>query len=394
MGAGLRNRTCEIETPIRVARECRGAAGGGITAAMTDAPATASPAPDRNLVGAAYKLCADLTTARPAIYWVDLVATSLVAYAGFAGAVLLPGLALKALAFVVSALAFYRGVSFIHEVSHLRPQDVPGFKAGYNALIGVPFLVPSLMYEGVHNLHHAKTRYGTVADPEYMPLGHQTLWHVVAFVVVSALAPIGLVIRFAVLTPIAAVFPPFRRVVVERFSALAINPLFRREMPTGAQARLWLWLEALCSVWAVTLVGLTIVGIISPAVFWTGLALGSAVALVNQIRTLAAHHWENEGEEMTPTEQFLDTVNVPPPATLPMLWAPVGLRYHALHHLLPRLPYHNLGTAHARLMAMLPETARYADGNSRGFWEVVARLVAFIRGRRAAQGKPEIVPGE
>ncbi|RXF75711.1 fatty acid desaturase [Hansschlegelia zhihuaiae] len=357
------------------------------TASMT------SPAPDRNLPAAAYKLCADLVAAKPAIYWADLIATALVAYAGFALAVLASSTPLRAAAFVVSALAFYRGVSFIHEVSHLRPQDVPGFKAGYNALIGVPFLVPSLMYEGVHNLHHAKTRYGTVQDPEYMPLGHGALWQVVAFVVVSALAPFGLLIRFAVLTPIAALVPPFRRIVVERFSALAINPLFRREMPTGGQLRLWLWLEALCSVWAVTLVALTIAGVISPTVFWTGLALGSAVALVNQIRTLVAHHWENEGEEMTPTEQFLDTVNVPPPATLPMLWAPVGLRYHALHHLLPRLPYHNLGQAHARLMEMLPEGSPYAQGNSRGFWEVVVRLVAFIRGRRAAR-PAEIVPGE
>lgn len=356
------------------------------------APDIATLSDRSNLPAAAYKLCGDLAAARPAIYWADLTLTAFVAYAGFAGAVLLPGLALKALAFTVSALAFYRGVSFIHEVSHLRPADVPGFKAGYNALIGVPFLVPSLMYEGVHNLHHAKTRYGTVQDPEYMPLAHQTAWHVVAFVLVSALAPVGLLIRFAVLTPIAALVPPFRKVVVERFSALAINPLFRREMPTASQRKLWIGLEALCSVWAIALVTMTVLGVISPTVFWTGLALGSAVALVNQIRTLVAHHWENEGEEMTPTEQFLDTVNVPPPSTLPMLWAPVGLRYHALHHLLPRLPYHNLGEAHARLMAALPESARYREGNSGGFWEVTNRLLAAIRSRRAATA--EVVPGE
>jgi fatty acid desaturase len=54
---------------------------------------------------------------------------------------------------------------------------------------------------------------------------------------------------------------------------------------------------------------------------------------------------------MTFEGQFLDTVNVPPPALLPVLWAPVGLRYHALHHLLPRLPYHNLAIAHRRLAA-------------------------------------------
>ncbi len=29
--------------------------------------------------------------------------------------------------------------------------------------------------------------------------------------------------------------------------------------------------------------------------------------------------------------------------SLPALWAPVGLRYHATHHLFMSMPYHNLG---------------------------------------------------
>ena len=32
---------------------------------------------------------------------------------------------------------------------------------------------------------------------------------------------------------------------------------------------------------------------------------------LNQIRTLVAHLWENEGEPMSVTAQFLDSVNVP-----------------------------------------------------------------------------------
>lgn len=350
------------------------------------------PAAERNLTATAHKLCADLTKARPAIYWADLALTALVAYAAFAAAILAPGLPLRAAAFVVSVLAFYRGVSFIHEVSHLRASDVPGFKAGYNALIGVPYLVPSLMYEGVHNQHHAKSRYGTPLDPEYMPLARQTVWHVIGFIAVSALAPVGLLIRFAILTPVAALVPPFRRVVVERFSALAINPQFKRDHPTAAQRPLWITLEVLCSAWAITFVGLTIAGVIPLNVFLTALAVGAAVGVVNQLRTLVAHHWENEGEEMSATDQFLDSVNVPPPATLPMLWAPVGLRYHGLHHLLPRLPYHNLGAAHARLVAELPETSPYHKASNRGFWSVTGRLLGAIRDRSKAA--PGLAPGE
>jgi hypothetical protein len=86
---------------------------------------------------------------------------------------------------------------------------------------------------------------------------------------------------------------------------------------------------------------------------WRPLAIGMAVvsltAVLNQLRTLVAHLWVNEGEPMTVTAQFLDSVTVPPPGPIAELWAPVGLRYHALHHMLPSVPYHSLPEAHRRL---------------------------------------------
>ncbi len=51
---------------------------------------------------------------------------------------------------------------------------------------------------------------------------------------------------------------------------------------------------------------------------------------------------------------------------------PVGLRYHALHHLFPFLPYHNLGKAHARLIARLPAGSPYHAVNCHSYFVAVA----------------------
>ena len=84
---------------------------------------------------------------------------------------------------------------------------------------------------------------------------------------------------------------------------------------------------------------------------------------------------------MSVTAQFLDSVNVPPPTLLPALWAPVGLRYHALHHLLPSVPYHALGAAHRRLVAALGAQSPYHDANHAGLPQLVTRLIgSTLRG--------------
>ena len=339
-------------------------------------------ADDKAMLRAAAELTRDLLKPRPGIYWADLIASSVVGYGALAVAIVATSTALAIVAGVVSVFALYRGMSMIHELTHVKHAALPGFRAGWNALIGVPMMIPSFMYEGVHNLHHAKTRYGTSEDPEYLPLALMKPWTLPVFILVSALAPVGLLIRFGVLAPLSVLSPKLRAAVVSRYSALSINPQFRRRMPQGDEKTRWERLEAATAVWALALIVLTATGVLPLKAFLIFLAVGSGVALINQVRTLVAHLWENEGEVMTVTAQYLDSVNVPPPALLPVLWAPIGLRYHALHHLLPGVPYHALGEAHQRLSGVLEADSPYYKANYRGLPGLVGKLtMATLRGR-------------
>jgi fatty acid desaturase len=329
-------------------------------------------ADDKDMLRAARDLTKDLGEAKGGIYWPDMLVSTAVGYGGIAVAIFSGSIAMAIIAGVVASLALYRSLMFIHELTHIHKSALPGFRLGWNLLVGIPLLTPSFMYEGVHVIHHKRTQYGTIEDPEYLPLALMKPWSLPLFVIVALLAPIALIVRSGILVPLGLVIPPVRRLVWERASSLSINPDFRRKPATGTFAKQVRWQQAGASIWAIAL-------IFSPLVIgWQPLAIALAIvsftALLNQLRTLVAHLWENEGEPMTVTAQFLDSVNVPPPGLAAEIWAPVGLRYHALHHLMPSMPYHDLPEAHRRLARELGDGSTYEGANHPGMVNLVARI--------------------
>jgi fatty acid desaturase len=260
---------------------------------------------------------------------------------------------------------------------------VRGFRVAWNLLCGIPFLMPSFLYH-THVHHHVRRQYGTRDDGEYLPLATGPRWQIVAYLAQSLVIPAIAVVRFAFLTPLTWVSPAFRRFAHRHLSSMVIDPRYVRPLPTSKQLQVWRLQEAGCLLYLLTL-GVLLLTQVLP---WTWIihayATGVAVILLNAVRTLGAHRYAHTGEEMSFVEQLLDSYTFPSNPFFNELWAPVGLRFHALHHVFPSLPYHSLGKAHRRLMRHLPADSPYRKTVARGLWPVLG-----ILWRSAKSPRPE-----
>jgi fatty acid desaturase len=319
--------------------------------------------------------------ASPAIYWADMLTSALIGWTALVLGVLSAGW-VRAGWLAVAMFALYHAVLFIHEITHRAQRDVPGFTLVWNALVGVPLLVPSFVYENVHTDHHRQRSYGTDADPEYLPFGHRSPAMIAGYVIGSLLAPVIFAFRFGVLAPLGWLVPPLGRFVADRCSALVINHHYIRHAAIGAAGRAQ---EAAAFAVCWTAGALWWTGLLPTSALWCYAAVSAVASGINSARTLAAHRYDNDHDELSMNEQLLDSCTISP--SLPgraagyvttafrTLVAPVGLRYHALHHWIPSLPYHNLGRVHRLLVAALAPDAPYGRTIEPGFTPVLRNLL-------------------
>ncbi len=326
----------------------------------------------------ARRIVTDLYAPNPLIYWADFLFSISLGWSAFALAVTQPMFAMAQLACtVVATLTLYRAVIFTHELAHLKKGTFKAFRLVWNITCGVPLMVPSFTYRGVHNDHHKRDVYGTRADGEYLPFGASQPYKIILYLLLIFVLPVIMAGRFIVLTPLTHLYGPLRRWVWQRASSLTIDLSYHRPLPSRRDGRTWVSQETACCF-----LGISAIALAAEAVLpYEALALWYIVAvlifLLNSLRTLAAHSYRNPGHQpMDLSEQYLDSVNVPGHPFLTTLWAPVGLRYHATHHLFAAMPYHALGTAHKRLIEELPDNEVYLRTTRTSLWNALTRLWA------------------
>jgi len=318
----------------------------------------------------------DLFRPSPVRYWVDFLVSLSSAYLAASVYLLSPlGSWQQLVAFPIAAFWLYRMGSLVHEVCHLGENEMPLFKAAWNVLGGVIILMPSPFFTRHHRDHHSQRYYGTPQDPEYAANMVQggSLASVLAYTLKIMAMPILVFLRF-LLVPLTFITPGVREWTLRHASALTFNRSYERRL-TAADRRAILAAEIPCFLRALLIPLLVILGL-NP---WTRIpllyALAVATVALNHMRFLADHHCEGDGSHSDMASHITDSCNFTTNDPLTLLFFPFSIRYHALHHLFPSMPYHNLKRAHDHLVRTLPSDSPYHALDRPSWWSVARRAL-------------------
>ncbi|MFN8390443.1 MAG: fatty acid desaturase [Bdellovibrionota bacterium] len=335
-------------------------------------------AEDRSIDMKAVKLIVgDLLEPRPLVYWADFTASITLAWAclWFASSSEV-SFGLRVLALVANSFLFYRSLFFIHEIAHSNRPWVRPFSTVWNMLCGAILFQPTSTYGISHLDHHKSNTFGTASDPRYVPLGlgSRAAWLVPLFLNIW-IAPVLLAVRFIVLGPISILIGGrFRNWVIQHMSTIAMNLKYIRPLPNAEQRMIGVLQEVYATAFWCAVVVLWSKSIVPAALFLNTYLSLVLIMAYNYIRSLCAHRYTNPGQTVDFSDQLLDSISVVSPWSIAALLAPVGLRYHSLHHLLPSLPYHSMTAAHRRLMRQLPQNHPYRRTIANGMLEVLSDL--------------------
>ncbi|HEV3338839.1 MAG TPA: fatty acid desaturase [Pirellulales bacterium] len=332
----------------------------------------------------------DLFRPNPYVYWTDFLLSIAVGGGCFwLSRRAAPYSAGQILAALAACFAYYRAASFIHELTHLPKDSFRAFRVAWNVLCGIPFFTPSFLYYK-HLAHHSRKHYGTHDDGEYLPLGVRPRREILKYLAQPFLIPLLGVLRFLVFTPLSWASPRLRRIVQQRASSLVMDPGYVRPLPNRVERRAWRVQEATCFLYGLAATILFATSRLPMSLLAQGYFTALVVLFVNHVRTLGAHRFRHDGEPLTFVDQLLDSVNYPRWPLTSELWAPVGLRFHALHHLFPSLPYHALPEAHLRLMRQLPSDSPYRLTESTGLWASLRELWHAAATEQAADNQTRL----
>ena len=322
----------------------------------------------QNETSVLHHLVEDLFVIKPAVYWADYIFCTILGW-GFFIISLLPNMPLYILplSLLIAIFALYRSAVFSHEIAHFEKNLPRSFCMTWHIFTGMPLCAPGFMYKQLHLSHHRKNNYATQNDPEYADFSHSP-FEVFSFVGISFFLPILGMVRFLILAPLSLFNSKIRHLVRTKASSMGIQIIFTRELPNDPkEMKSWNIQETTTSIWGWLLVLGWANNVIPWQFFMHWYILLAGIMLINALRALSATHVYDIKSKgyVNLEEQLSDSFNLTGNAFVTALLCPVGVRYHALHHIFPNIPYHSLNKAHLRLIKALPKNSNYHQASSK-----------------------------
>ena len=133
------------------------------------------------------------------------------------------------------------------------------------------------------------------------------------------------------------------------FQGFNIN--YQRPVVKEEYARQMAWRELPTGVIRTSILSLIALNYLSINILYVYLCATSIALTVNMFRAIFAHQYTSNNVAQDFDGQIEDSINIEG-GILMELFAPVGLQYHALHHLFSMIPAYNLPKAHKRMMEL------------------------------------------
>jgi fatty acid desaturase len=324
------------------------------------------------------------------IYWADLIVSASVGWSAFVIALHVDTLAVKVLSFIVSTCFMYRALAFTHELEHQPDGALPYIRPFWHVVLGMPYCLPHFVYRGVHRIHHSTRYYGTPEDPEYVPfVTHGSFREPIMYMVLAFVFPVMVSVRYLVLSPLSLFVPPLRTWVVTKASAFVMKLDYARRVPTGREMTIWRFEEFSTVLFVWSIVALVWYGFLPATVFLMWYLVLSGIMVLNGFRGLAAtHRYASNGEVMSFEDHIYDSINLQRFTLLNEIVGPLGLHYHATHHIFPTLPYYMLPKAHRLLMQESENEGKPLGFYLTGQWSSLASSIPKIM-QLIREGKPQ-----
>ena len=315
----------------------------------------------------------DFFKARPGRYWFDFLLSATLAYTAAAVYLVAPLFSVtQIIAFPITVFWLYRSGSLIHEVAHLPSRELRGFKITWNLVVGVITLAPSTFFTDHHRDHHSGKMYGTPQDPEYIVnvFERGSILSILLYAVHVCLFPAFVFLRF-LLAPLSFLHPKIRDFTLRRLSSFTLNWKYEKNL-SRLDRKTFAMLKLLCFARATMI----LFGVFLGITFWTRIplmyVLAASTLMFNQMRQLADHHFESDGDPMSIPDHILDSCNYTGSDFFTWLFFPFAIKFHALHHLFPSLPYHNLESAHKHLTESLSTDSPYHGLSQSSWWSAAS----------------------